>query len=411
MEFPDRLEFRCFLRSKFGQLKEGDRLELISRDELKTIASFRSDSCVSLFLPTHRAGAEILEDPIRLKNLTAMAEQELVKRGIRAPDARKILEKPRRLLKDGLFWHYQSDGLAIFSAKDFYRVYRLPLNFKEKCLVSDRFYIKPILPALRGNERFFVIAFSQKGVRLLEGSDFGIGEVDTGNLAERFSKILKFSKEERQLQFHSGAAEKTAGGFERVPIFHGHGPGKEDKKDKILRYFSEVDKVLREYLKDSAAPVVLCAVDYLIPIYKKVTDLNRIADRAITGNPDELSIQEIHRRAWEIVSEDFSKPFKRAIDRYRELIGTGHTSTEPKEILPAAHKGLVDTLFVDVDSTVWGFYDERSKELTIHKERLPDSEDLLDICAVESYFHGAKVFALRRDEMPLGTPVAAIFRF
>lgn len=392
-------------------MKEGDRLEIVSRKELRELASFRADHCVSIFLPTHRAGAQIQEDPIRLKNLTARAEQELIERGLRAPEARRILEKPKRLLKDGLFWHYQSDGLAIFCGKDFYRVYRIPLRFKERCVVSDRFYIKPLLPALKGNERFYVLALSQKGVRLLEGSAFGIGEVDLGNLTENLSALLRVSKGEKQLQFHSGAGEKTAGGFERVPIFHGHGPGKEDKKDKIYRYFMEVDRALKEHLRGNNAPVVLCGVDYLIPIYREITGLSGIVDGAITGNPDELTLQEINRRAVEILSEAFALPLRRALDKYRELVGTGHTSTEVKEIIPTAHKGLVEYLFVDVDAEVWGRYEEETEEVFIHEARLPDSEDILDICVVESYFRGGTVYALSRNEMPEEGPVAAVFRF
>ncbi len=395
----------------FYNMEEGEKLEIVSGKELRELASFRADSCVSIFMPTHRAGAEIQEDPIRLKNLAARAEQELLDRGLRSPEAKKILEKPKKLIKDGLFWHYQSDGLAIFSAKDFYRVYRIPLRFKERCVVSDRFYIKPLLPALRGNERFFVLALSQKGVKLFEGSAYGIGEVDTGNLVENLSSLLKAYKGEKHLQFHSGAAEKTAGGFERVPIFHGHGPGKEDKKDKIYRYFMAIDRVLRDYLTKNNAPVVLCGVDYLIPMYKEITGLNRIADGAITGNPDELSTKEIHRRALEILSDDFTLPLKRAIEKYRELAGTGHTSTDVKEIAPAAHKGMVEILFVDVDATIWGRYEEETEEVVIHEERQPDSEDILDICAVESYFRGGAVYAYTRNEMPEDEPIAAVFRF
>lgn len=41
----------------------------LSQQELKSVIAETHEPALSIFLPTHRAGREIQQDPIRLKNL------------------------------------------------------------------------------------------------------------------------------------------------------------------------------------------------------------------------------------------------------------------------------------------------------------------------------------------------------
>ena len=43
-------------------------MELLSREELNGLVTPQEGPCVSIFMPTHRAGGETQQDPIRLKN-------------------------------------------------------------------------------------------------------------------------------------------------------------------------------------------------------------------------------------------------------------------------------------------------------------------------------------------------------
>ena len=99
-------------------------MALVSRDELGELMETRLNPSVSIFLPTHRAGKEIQQDPIRLKNLLTEAEKRLITGGMRTPDARDFLAPASSLLNDGWFWRHQSDGLAIFLNQGLSRSYR-----------------------------------------------------------------------------------------------------------------------------------------------------------------------------------------------------------------------------------------------------------------------------------------------
>jgi hypothetical protein len=71
--------------------EEAAIMDLLSRAELERLAKRENGWHVSIFLPTHRVGAEIEGDRIRLKNLLAHAEQDLVAADVRSPEAQELL--------------------------------------------------------------------------------------------------------------------------------------------------------------------------------------------------------------------------------------------------------------------------------------------------------------------------------
>jgi hypothetical protein len=58
-------------------------MEVPSKTDLRQLVNNASAPCVSLYLPTHRAGPETQQDPIRLKNLLRKAESGLQAEGWR----------------------------------------------------------------------------------------------------------------------------------------------------------------------------------------------------------------------------------------------------------------------------------------------------------------------------------------
>jgi hypothetical protein len=83
-----------------------------------------------VFLPTHRAGREVEQAPIRLKNLLRQETDALKSDGVRAPEVGHLLAPLRRLLDDRLFWQYQSDGLAPFSRPGWWAPSAFPWTFR-----------------------------------------------------------------------------------------------------------------------------------------------------------------------------------------------------------------------------------------------------------------------------------------
>ena len=63
-------------------------MRFANAEHLSFLLQTRERFCVSIFLPTHRAGPEIRQDPIRLKNLLKQAESRLIALGHKPVKAR-----------------------------------------------------------------------------------------------------------------------------------------------------------------------------------------------------------------------------------------------------------------------------------------------------------------------------------
>jgi hypothetical protein len=386
-------------------------MDVITREYLKNLSHESGHYLVSIYLPTHRVGREMQQDPIRLKNLLTEARERLESRGLRNPEIEKLLRPAESLILAPHFWQHQSDGLAIFMTPKSMKSFRLPINFKQLLVITERFHLKPLLPLLYRNGHFYVLALSQNQVRLLEGTLFSVDEVDLGDMPTSLREALWFDDPERQLQFHTGTVTPGSGGA-RPGVFHGQGIGNEAKTD-LLRYFQQIDDCLTEMLGDEQAPLVLAGVDYLLPIYRQANHYPYLVGEAILGNPDELSAENLHRCAWKIIEPIFNTNQHHALARYQELSGSGSelASDKLESIVPAAHYGRVDTLFVALDQQLWGSFDASKKILEQHQEFCSGDQDILDLAAVQTLMNGGSVYALELSNMPDKARLAAIFRY
>ncbi len=293
-----------------------------------------------------------------------------------------------------------------------FRYYRLPLNFDALVVVTNRFHIKPLLPLFSSDGQFYVLALSQNEVRLLQGTRYSVSEVNLERVPTSLTEALRYDDPEKRRQFHTSTRTPGSRG-ERPATFHGHGAGSNDAKSNLLRYFHQVDEGLQELLRHEQAPLVLAGVDYLLPIYQEANTYPHLVEGGVEGNPEELNVEELHKYAWAIVRPLFLAAQKEAAARYNKLAGVGseQVSNDLKDIIPAAHQGRVETLFVAVGIQRWGSFSLDTNIVQLHKEAKPSNEDLLDLAAVQTLLNGGTVHVVEPEEMPDETSLAAIFRY
>ena len=375
----------------------------LSKDELRLLIEKGKAPSLSIYLPTHKAGAEVQQNAIRLKNLLKEAEERLVSGGRRAVEAEKFLEPVQALVRNNPFWRQQSSGLALFLCPDFFRTYRLPVDFLPSVILADRFNVKPLLPLFNVEGRFCVLALSQKDVRLLECSRYAVKEARLEGLPRNIDEVLKYDVFEKQLRTRPAMTGAT--GQKGSSSWTDYG------KENILRYLQQVDKGLKPYLKEERAPLVFAGVDYIFAMYREANAYPYLLESAIIGNPDQMSAEELHALALPIVEPWFRKEQEEARVRYRQSIGTGLASNNLEEIVPAAHHGRVGYLFVEVGQEKWGTFNAQTGKAVLHNGGKKGDEDLIDFAAIQTLGAGGKVYAIERERMPDKEPVAALFRY
>lgn len=388
--------------------------ENLTLDALRMLAQQQTRPSISIYLPTHRAGQETYQDPIRYKNLLREAEMRLSDGGMKPREIDDLLRPAQALLNETYFWQHQLEGLAVFIAPDDFHIYRLPIHFDELLIIAQSYYVKPILPLFTHNGHYYILAFSQSDARLFEATRYSIGQLDLPEgTPTSLEEALEHDDPEKELQFHSGTSPSTADGGIRASMFHGHGGGDEDHKIRVERYLNLLDHGLKPLYRESRTPLVLAAVDYLLPMYRKVSEYAHIVDEGITGSPEHLRAEELQEQAWPLVEPLFRAQTDSLIEQYHQLAAHNRATDRVNEVVAAAFYGRVDSLLLAVDAQVWGAFDPHTGQVTHSSDAQTDEDDLalLDFAAMQTLQNGGTVYALPSDEMPTDSPALAILRY
>jgi hypothetical protein len=380
-------------------------MELFTRDDLRALLDHRPAPCVSLYVrTTHGGGAE---SQLRWKNQLRAAEERLHARGLRTPDVHGLLRPARELHDDVSFWMAASDGVALCLASGLARCWRLPLAFDDQAVVADRFHLKPVLPLLAGAGRFFVLALHRDRVRLLECSPRTVREVNLAQPAGSLNATLRYDNGAWRAVPVTAPRGSTANGQAPIladPVLPSEGP-----RQDIHKYFQAVDHVLQRLLQADQASLVLAGDEDLVSLYRQASSYPRLLDGAVQGHLDRRSAQELHEHARRLVQERRQEAQGRTAALYRQLAGTGRTANDPAEVLPAAHEGRIQYLFVPCTRELWGTFDPAGRKVEVHAEARPGDEDLLNAAAVYTLAHGGTVYALEPGQLPDHGPLAAIY--
>jgi hypothetical protein len=391
-----------------------NQMKSLSIDEIKTLAENPQPPCVSIYLPTQKAGSEIRQNHIRFKNLIREAEERLTAMSIRNTEAVDFL-LPAMELDESDFWEHQKQGLVIFISRNVFRYYCLPIEFTELVVVSEQFHIKPLLHFINNDGEFYVLTLSQKNVKLFAGTGHSFREVEVENMPENLEGVLLEENIQKGVQHRIATSRGgTANPFQHPGSIHGQGSPDQDKHQAdILQFCYAVNQALHEKLRDENAPLVLAGVEYLFPIYQEANTYPHLLEENITGSPEIINVEQLHDQAWQIVKPLFQQNKKMAIEFYQQLAGEGVTTvaSDIKEIIPAAYYHRVDSLFVAVDELQWGKFDAENSTVELHREPEPEDEDMLDFAALHTLLNGGKIYTLKPEEMPSDTKVAAIFRY
>jgi hypothetical protein len=380
-------------------------MNVLTRDNLKVLAETHKGLCVSIFMSMHRSGPETQQDPIRFRNLVREAEEGLIAHGLRVPEAKEFLEPTQGLAEGSLFRQHQSDGLAVFLSRGVIDSYLVPFAFEELVVVANRFHIKPLLPLLSGDGRYYILALSQNKVRLLQGTHYSVTEVDLAGAPETLAETLRDDDSRKELRGRTSAS----GGKSKSSVIR-YGTVVDDKEN-LRRYFRQIDGGLHEALRNEQAPLVLAGVDYLHPIYREVNTYPHLMNEGVAGNPERLSAEELHKQTWTIVKTYFQRIQQEAVDQYKQWAGSLRVSNDVTKITPAAYHGRVELLFVVADLQQWGAFDPDTDTIHLHEKEEAGDEDLSEFAAMHTLLNGGTVYVVNSERMPDNTSFAAVFRF
>ncbi len=377
-----------------------------SAKDLKTILGSQGP-CLSVY---HALTRRSLNQSAKANSL----EWKEVLRGIE-PQIQQNGAKGRELLETVSDWDAvmqgqepQGKSVAVFRSSDVFCVTWVNEPVRTRAVIGPRFFIRPLLPELTRNREFYILALSQKNVRLLRCTSKTSEDVPfPQGVATSFDAYLNLAKPDHVVD-NRGTPGPSSGSSKGVLFTTSS--DREDKDEYLAHFYRQIDRGVNEALRGKGVPVILAAVEYEIALYRSINKYPQLAEECVEGAPNGLKSGEMHARALDAMLRRYERKTDELLTEYNHKVGGG-ASNRLKEIVPAAHDGRVLTLLVSDSLETTGAFDQATNTVKGRQTGTSEDEDLVNNAAIETILHAGQVFVVPNGKMPNGTPMAAIYRF
>src|SRR5690606_21473991 len=223
---------------------------------LKSLHETKANQAVSIFVKTHREHPDNEKDPIALKNQLKVVEERLTNEYDKRT-ATTILENIKNKTSD--FNHnYNLDTLAIFASTDDVQVIRMPIDTKERVIISDRFATRDLVRDMASAVHYYTVVLTRDNARLIEASnDRVIKEFDKDDDAQNNMENIPFPIE------NNGLYNTSDGGSDRSA---------NNESSYLKAFFNQVDKSVQEIWGENKMPLVIVGDAKNIGYYKDICD-------------------------------------------------------------------------------------------------------------------------------------------
>lgn len=361
-----------------------------TRQDIDFLASVSTPGSVSIYTPAGPLSSDGERARIELKNQLRDVITQLEASNAPKQTVNGIKEKVESLLNNTMFWQYQSNSLAIFVNDDTFETYRLPNKLTATVDVADRFYIKPLVRTITFSQSAYVLALAGNSVRLISVTP------------DQPAEVLDAEGLPTSLDSHLNLDLGGKGTYGRT---------NENPEVRAMQYTSAVNKAVLPIVRRSNLPLILAAAEPLGSAYRRTNAYKRLLDQSITGNPENESPEALADKARPILDEVYKDELAKVADNFQAKAAQGLGSTNIEVAAQAALMGAIDTLMVDMDQRIPGFIDEETGYVRTSVEDNAENYGVGDEILRRALTSGARVYAIRAEDMPDGAAIAATFRF
>jgi Bacterial archaeo-eukaryotic release factor family 3 len=383
-------------------------VSMFRRKDLDELVEWETPPAISLFLPTHIAGREIRQNPIRLRNLVTQAAARLRSEWRRA-EVDDLFAPVVSLIGNREFWRHQEKSLSLFVAPGFGKVHRLPIEVPEEVVIGPRFHIKPLLPAFDDAGPFWLVTISAERTRLYRGSRWSFVEASGVDLPQGVGAIRGMTQYEET--HYAAPTGRQPGGLPNAQPL-GDAPD-ELRKTELIELLHRIARAVEACISADPAPLIVAAQPELRGHFCRIAASRALWPEGIGENPDAMRAEELHRRAYSLVAAKGEAERSEKLDRINALLGSGdpRATIRPTEIVKAACRSQVDALFIAGDEHLWGSFDEAADRIVAHGSAAPGDIDLLDYAATMTLRQGGQVTLVAPSSLPLHAIAAALLRY
>lgn len=354
-------------------------------EEFSRLSDIRSDACISIYLETSPIRMNLEASKIQLGNFIKEALQQVEDEGVDKRRLAMLEEELYSVLEDIEFWDFHARSLAILATPESITTYRLANHLPNQLHVNERFYLKPLLRALTFPHSAYILTLSVNQARLIEFfADVPPAEVDVPNMPT----CRRDAMTEAALNDHHHGA-----------VHH---------KVRLAQYTRKVDQALRPLFTSNDHPLFLVATEPLASIYRATNSLSNLTDETLFMNAEHIGLTDLVSQVRPLLDNYYQAQLDRLKTRFEIRAGERRVTRELSDAARAATFGAVELLLINIESSLKGTIDEHG---IISFDDNKTSYGLVDEIAKRAITTGARVLAVRSEDLPSGAELHAILRY
>jgi len=392
--------------------------EHITQSALSELLKQQGHTFLSLYMPMERTFPGREQNPIRYRNLLRQLREQLdLASGAAAPH--NLLEPFEALLGDDRLWNSPRSGLAIVGSDNLFQVFSLHQPVTEQVRVDRQPYLKPLLRISQSAGAFQVLCVTRDAVRLCEGDQDVLHEVELHPAVPRsLEQALGSELTEKNQSGHpdgfSRAAEKTGG----MTMHESGGGGKQDEIDiDRERYFRAIDKAIAEHhSRRSGLPLILAALPRNQAAFRAISHNAQLLDEGVAMDPSLIDAAALRQHCGEIMSKRYNAWLDKVLERYGTAQGKQLACENVAQIGEAVYAGRVSVLLVESGRNLPGVVNQQSGAVDLYETDGDDKAagtgaDVLDQLIPKAVQNGAEVVVVPPGLLPGESGAAAVLRF
>ncbi len=377
----------------------------LAQDYPAILSGDHESPCLSLYQPTHRQHPDNTQDPIRFRNLVKMMEASLQQKYPKR-EIKPLMQPFEALADDRSFWNHTADGLAVLSAPELFRVYRLQRPVAELVVVADSFHTKPLMRITQSADRYQILAMSRNAFKVFEGNRDALDEMlPIEGVPQTADELLGKDADGRE------GAHRTYGPTGDA-AWHGTDV-KQDAADRDTeQFFRAIDRaVLRHCSQPSGMRLILAALPEHHHQFRAISSNPFLLKEALDVHPDALPLDALRERAWQLVQPYYLERLAGLVEAFGAAAANGQGADKLGDIAKAAIDGRIATLLIEADRLIPGTIDVARGKITLGDLTDPVVDDVLDDLGEHVLKAGGEVVIVPAERMPTKSGAAAIYRF
>ncbi len=377
----------------------------LSAREINEFAG-KSNTWLTILLPTDAPGRKTLS--MRFKKTLESAEERLRQRQLTTELIRRMTD-PLYEFASRLDQEAQERTLALFRSPDELRYFWSPEPSVETVAAAGNPYIRPFLKNIEGESRFYLLALSQKNVRLLRCTGHACEEVGVrDHFVPNINAFLNLAKPDHVLDNRITAGPSVGDG---AGVLFGTNTEAEHKDEYLYQFFKQVNDGVVSLLRgQEKTPLVLCGVEEDLAVYRRVNTWSNTPEDAVRGAPNGLRGGEMQARAIDVLQRAKNKELEDILAQHDRQAGEV-AQAGVDDLVRFAYEGRILHLFVAEQAHAPGCFDQGRFRARVHQTERPGDEDLINAAAVQTIVHGGRVHVLPQGRVPGNRPMACIARY